>query len=81
MHRKLRKPFEPYFSRQGVMRIEGLIHHCVKKLLQRFEELQGTGRIIRLDHAMLAYTGDVIGHVCVDNPRELIDDPNFCPEW
>jgi cytochrome P450 len=81
LHRKLRKPFEPYFSRQGVMKIEGLINNCVKKLMKRFEDFQGTGRVVRLDHAMLAFTGDVVGHICVDEPRELIEDEDFCPEW
>ncbi|KAF2708717.1 cytochrome P450 [Pleomassaria siparia CBS 279.74] len=81
LHRKLRKPFEPYFSCVGVMRIEGLINDCARKLMKRFEDLKDSERVVRLDHAMLAYTGDVVGHICVDNPKELIADENFAPEW
>ncbi|GAP92257.2 putative cytochrome P450 [Rosellinia necatrix] len=30
---------------------------------------------------MMAFAGDVIGHVCVDDPGELIDDEDFAPIW
>ncbi|OCL09523.1 cytochrome P450 [Glonium stellatum] len=81
LHRKRRKPFEPYFSRLGVTKLEPIINEFVKKLIKRFDSFKGTGRVVRLDHAMLAYSGDVIGHICVDNPKELIEDENFTPEW
>ncbi|KAI0116202.1 putative cytochrome P450 [Hypoxylon sp. NC0597] len=81
LHRRRRKPVEPYFSRLGVTKLEPLIHEAVDKLIKRFQSFGGTGRIVRLDHAMLAFSGDVIGHVCVENPAELIDDEDFSPAW
>ncbi|KAH8882984.1 putative cytochrome P450 [Thozetella sp. PMI_491] len=81
LHRMRRKPIEPYFSRLGVAKLEPLINTAVEKLIARFRSFAGTGRIVRLDHAMLAFSGDVVGHVCVDNPAELIEDENFSPAW
>lgn len=81
LHRKRRKPVEPYFSRRGVTNLEPLINKTVDKLIARFESFNGTGGIVRLDHAMLAFSGDVIGHVCVENPAELVDDEDFSPAW
>ncbi|KAF2866566.1 cytochrome P450 [Massariosphaeria phaeospora] len=81
LHRRRRKPVEPYFSRLGVTRLEPLINKAVEKLIKRFTSFQGTGQIIRLDHAMLAFSGDVIGHVCVENPAELMDEKDFSPAW
>jgi cytochrome P450 len=81
LHRKRRKPVEPYFSRHGVTKLEPVIHKAVNKLIARFESLKGSERVIRLDHAMLAFSGDVIGHVCVENPAELIEDEDFSPAW
>jgi cytochrome P450 len=81
MHRQRRKPIEPYFSRLGVTKLEPFINKAVGKLMKRFESLRETGRIVRLDHAMLAFAGDVIGHVCVEDPVELMDDEDFSPAW
>jgi cytochrome P450 len=81
MHRQRRKPMEPYFSRLGVTKLESFINKAVDKFVKRFEDLQHTGRIVRLDHAMLAFAGDVIGHVCFENPVELMDDEEFSPFW
>jgi cytochrome P450 len=81
LHRKRRKPVEPYFSRNGVTKLEPLINKIVDKLISRFESFNGTGRIVRLDHAMLAFSGDIIGHVCVENPAGLVDDEDFAPAW
>jgi cytochrome P450 len=81
LHRKRRKPIEPYFSRMGVTKVEPLIHDCVAKLVERFAALSGTGQIVRLDHAMLAFSGDVIGALCVESPATLIDEEDFSPHW
>jgi cytochrome P450 len=81
LHRRRRKPVEPYFSRLGVSKVEPLIRECTEKLLARFASFAGTGRIVRLDHAMLAFSGDVIGNICVESPAALIDDTDFSPQW
>ena len=51
-------------------------------LVGRFEKLRGTGTIIRLDHAFMAFSGDVIGNICCGHDRaNFLDDENFSPEW
>ncbi|KAK2767551.1 hypothetical protein FQN54_003709 [Arachnomyces sp. PD_36] len=81
LHRKRRKPLEPFFSRLGITRLESQIGELVQKLVGRFEALKGTGTVVRLDHAFLAFSGDVISMLCVHDPRHLLDSPNFAPEW
>jgi hypothetical protein len=61
--------------------LEPFIYVAIDKLIKRFESFKGTGRVVRLDHAMLAFSGDVIGHVCVEDPAELIAEKDFSPAW
>jgi hypothetical protein len=60
LHRARRKPLEPYFSRLGIEQLEPTIHELVEKIIRRFVALEGTGAIVRLDHVMLCYTGDMV---------------------
>lgn len=52
-----------------------------EKVIRKFRAAEGTGEEIRLDHAMLAFSGDVIGRICCENPTDLLDDPKFSPDW
>ncbi|KAI3319149.1 cytochrome P450 family protein [Xylariaceae sp. AK1471] len=82
LHRKRRKPLEPFFSRLGVTRLEPMVAEvCEKLIIGRFESFKGTGRVVRLDHAFLAFAGDVISRLCMDNPRSLVDDAEFAPDY
>jgi cytochrome P450 len=83
LHRKRRKPLDPYFSRQGVSRLEPMLGELTEKLIvNRFESFKGTGKVVRLDHAFTAYSGDVINRLCMDDPPDvLVDDPEFSPWW
>ncbi|RWA09439.1 hypothetical protein EKO27_g5656 [Xylaria grammica] len=82
LHRRRRKPLEPFFSRLGVTRLEPMVAEvCEKLVVKRFENFKGTGKIVRLDHAFLAFAGDVVGRICMDNPRNLVDDPEFAPDY
>jgi hypothetical protein len=60
LHRARRKPLEPYFSRLGISKLEPIIHELIEKIIKRFIALEGTGAIVRLDHAMICYTGDMV---------------------
>jgi cytochrome P450 len=81
LHRRRRKPIEPFFSRPGVTKVEPFINDVIDKLVSRFHSLQGSQRIVRLDHAMFAFAADVVGHVCLEEPAELMDDDDFSPAW
>lgn len=81
LHRARRKPLEPFFSRQGIERIEPAIVEEAQLLNARFEGLAGSGTIIRLDHVFSAFAGDVIAKVCCETPTNFMKDPKFSPQW
>jgi cytochrome P450 len=85
LHRTRRKPLEPYFSRQGVAQLEPTLQDLAAKLVDRLQEAKetsnGKAAVVRLDHAMLCFTGDVINHVCCKNPTSLLDDTDFSAEF
>lgn len=55
------------------------------RLEERIRQMKGENRVIRLDHAFSAFSGDIIGRVCIDSGNgegnSLLDDPDFTPEW
>lgn len=62
--------------------MEPILAELTEKLNNRFEDAKGTGKVIRLDHALTAYSGDMIQRLCMDNPPNvLIDDEEFSPWW
>ncbi|PSN59687.1 cytochrome P450 [Corynespora cassiicola Philippines] len=81
LHRLRRKPLEPYFSKMGIRHLEPLIHDIVEKLTKPFEKLERNCTVVRLDHAMLCYTGEVISNVFCENPTCLLDNENFSSNW
>ena len=81
LHRRRRKPLEPFFSRLGITRLWPILAEVVEKFAGRLEALKGTESVVRLDHACLAFSGDVIGQICWDDKEKFLDDPNFAPEW
>ena len=81
LHRRRRKPLEPFFSRLGVTRLWPILAEVVEKFAGRLETLKGTESVIQLDHACSAFSGDIIGQICWDDKEKFLDDPNFAPEW
>ncbi|KAF2008686.1 cytochrome P450 [Aaosphaeria arxii CBS 175.79] len=84
LHRKRRKPLEPFFSRAGVQRLNGMLGDVTQNLESRIREYAGTGKPIRLDHAFAAYSGDIIGKICTggkDAGVHFLEGPDFSPDW
>lgn len=81
LHRRRRKPLEPYFSRLGISRLWPVLAKVVEKFAGRLEALKDTNSIIRFDHACYAFAGDVMGQICFEDGEKFLDDPNFAPEW
>lgn len=51
-------------------------------LESRLREMKG--RVVRLDHAFSAFSGDIIGRICLDSgdgSDRLLDDLDFSPDW
>lgn len=81
LHRMRRKPLEPFFSRQGIDRFEPFITSVANIMDRRLQSLEGSKRIIRLDHVFSAFAGDAIGKICCESPPKFIEDPYFAPHW
>jgi cytochrome P450 len=81
LHRRRRKPLEPFFSRLGVTKLEPMVFDIATRLSRRLENCQGTNEIIRLDHAYVALAGDVIGRICCDNHSDLVEEDDFGADW
>lgn len=83
-----RKPLEPFFSRMGIQRLQPLLADIALKMENRLHQLKGTKKIIRLDHLFSAFSGDIIGRICLStngsfsqDRAEFLDDPDFNPDW
>ncbi|CAN8097128.1 unnamed protein product [Discula destructiva] len=85
LHRQRRKPLEPFFSRMGVTRLQPMLAEVSLHLEQRLRALKGQHKVIRLDHAFSAFSGDIIGRICLDSGEAkedgFLDDPDFAPDW
>jgi len=73
----------------GISRLQGMLAEVALHLESRFRELEGSGKVVRLDHAFSAFSGDIIGRICLGttsgNAHEpgdsFLNDENFAPEW
>jgi cytochrome P450 len=85
LHKIRRQPFEKYFSRTSIQGQQYMIASLAVILESRINEFKGTGKVLRLDHALPCYTADAIEAVCfggdVISRGTLLRDPNFAPEW
>jgi hypothetical protein len=54
---------------------------CEKLIIGRFESFKGTGKVVRLDYAFTAFSGDVVSRLCIDDPPNFVDNPEFAPGW
>ncbi|KAH8194088.1 hypothetical protein TruAng_011751 [Truncatella angustata] len=81
VHQMRRKPLDKFLSRQNVVRIQSMIHDEIRVLDRKVAVAKGSGSALRLDHAFMAFTGDIVGQLaCGESPR-LLDGPGFTPEW
>lgn len=81
LHRRRRQPFDPFFSKVGVKRLESTLRECICRFCERIEEFKNSSAIIRLDQAYVALTVDVTSRIFHDEHRNLIEDPDFSPLW
>ncbi|KAI0169618.1 cytochrome P450 [Hypoxylon sp. FL1284] len=81
LHRSRRKHLEPFFSRQGITRVEQIISDEAWKLDARLQGLRGSGAVVNMNHALAAVTGDVIGNISCGMQPGLVEDATFSPSW
>jgi hypothetical protein len=84
LHRHRRKPFEPFFSKKGVIALQSTLASVALKLESRLKEAEGKGIVIRLEHAFACYAGDIMRSICLGEEAssdEFLNDPDFSPDW
>lgn len=83
LHRRRRKPLEPFFSRMGITRLQPMLAEVALHLEGRLKAFKGQQKVIRLDHAFSAFSGDIIGRICLDTTEggAFLDDTDFAPDW
>jgi hypothetical protein len=67
----------------GIQKLQPMLGAVAIRLDERLSKLSGTRKVIRLDHAFSAFSGDIIGRICLGskNKNEFLDDPEFAPHW
>ena len=81
LHRRRRKPLEPFFSRLGIDKMESMIIEEAQLLNTRMDGLKGSKSVIRLDHVFSAFAGDVIGRICCETPPNMMNEASFGLQW
>lgn len=78
-YRMRREPWNPYFSKASVSRLQPLlIQNCVNKLLARLGEYQAAGKPVIMTHAYACLTADVISEYSFPQGYGFLDErPNF----
>lgn len=79
LHRRRRKVLDPFFSRLGIRKLEPLLAMLVTRFERRLKACKGD--IIRLDHAFVAFSGDVIRSITCEGVDFFMDDPDFSSAW
>jgi hypothetical protein len=82
LHRKRRKPLEPFFSRKGITHLQSMLAEVALHLETKLRE-RAVAEVFHLDHAFSAFSGDIIGKICLDNEDlgRFLDHPEFVPDW
>ncbi len=77
-HRMRREPWNPYFSKQSVSRIQPLlIQPLVSKLCERLAEHQAAGKPVVMTHAYSCLTLDIISEYSFPKGYGLLDRAEF----
>lgn len=77
-HRQRREPWNPFFSKQSVTRLQpSLIQAVVDKLCTRLAEYQSAGKPAVMTHAFACVTTDIISEYSFPQGYNLLDKPEF----
>jgi cytochrome P450 len=77
-HRQRREPWNPYFSKQSVSRLQPLlIQAVVNRLCMRLAECHAAGKPANMVHAFACVTTDVISEYSFPQGYNLLDKPDF----
>ncbi|KAL3478677.1 cytochrome P450 [Aspergillus californicus] len=84
LHRKRRKPLEPFFSRMNIQKLQPMLAEVVLQFERRFQALEGKNAVVRFDHACNAFASDIIAAICLGPARDrnqFLGHSDFDPDW
>ncbi|KAF3905966.1 hypothetical protein ABW21_db0202724 [Orbilia brochopaga] len=71
----------PYFSKQAVRKLQGLIQGKVSRFLDRLADAAQSGTSVNLTRGFRCLACDVITSYSYEQCFDAIDHPTFAPEW
>ena len=81
LHRMRRTAVDYFFSTRSVAQLEHVVHERIQKLCERIEEFKTKQVPLNLTVAFLALTMDVIETYSFGVSSNLLELPEFSPEW
>ncbi|KAG9186800.1 hypothetical protein G6011_09908 [Alternaria panax] len=78
-HRMRRAAINPFFSKQRVMGLQGMIWTQVERLCTRFEEFAASSKPIPTGEAFSCLTADIIIKCSLGVEQKALDNPDFAP--
>ncbi|KAK6524656.1 hypothetical protein TWF281_011558 [Arthrobotrys megalospora] len=72
-----RGALQPYFSKQSVRKLEGLINSKISKFLNRLDDMD----TINISRGFRCLACDVITTYSYEQCFEALEDVEFCPDW
>ena len=77
-HRQRREPWNPFFSKQSVSRLQPLlIQAVVDKLCSKLADYQAASKPVVMTHAFACVTTDIISEYSFPRGYNLLDKPEF----
>ena len=77
-HRQRREPWNPYFSKQSVARLQPLlVQAVVDKRCVRLREYEEVGKPVVVTHAFACVTSDIISEYSFPEGYDLLEKPEF----
>jgi hypothetical protein len=77
LHRVRRGALNPLFSRARIVDLQVIIQQKIATLLERIREFQSSDKVLPLNRAFMALTGDVVMQYCFSINYDHLKLPNF----
>ena len=74
-HRQKRRPFDQYFGRAAILKLEPTIQHFVDTMCERLEDSKSTQKPLLLSHLYRFLTVDIVSEYALSQPYQFLNDP------
>jgi hypothetical protein len=79
LHRVRRSALNPFFSRQRILDLQGLVRKKLDLLLKRVEELRRIKAPVTISRGYMAFSEDVIMQYCFGHDYKSLEKPGWKP--